>query len=45
MQRMDSYLDDAIGDNFRLLTDLLRSLKNKEKDLYGQVYYNYPNYS
>ena len=35
---MDAYLDDAIGDNSKLLVDLLRSLKKEEKILCGQVF-------
>jgi len=34
---MDNFLDDAIGDNSKLLVDLLRSLKKEESVLRGQV--------
>lgn len=38
---MDDFVDDEIGENSKLLLDLLRGLKKKEDFLEGQVdWYN-----
>ena len=37
MDDMDEFLDREIGENSKLLTDLLRDLRKKEDFLQGQV--------